>query len=56
MQIDPFRIGYIRLAASAGPETHVMKRNIRQIGETIAAVSTPFELPPSLPALRLEGD
>jgi uncharacterized protein (DUF362 family) len=56
MQIDPFRIGYIRLAASAGPETHVMKRNIRQIGEAIAAVSTPFELPPSLPALRLEGD
>ena len=26
-----------------------MKRNIRQIGEAIAAVSTPFELPPDFP-------
>jgi hypothetical protein len=28
--------------------------NIRQIGESIEAVATPFELPPDLPGLRLE--
>ena len=54
MQIDPFQIGYLRLAASASPDSHIMERNIRQIGEAIAAVSTPFELPPDLQNIRLE--
>ena len=40
MQIDPYRIGYLRLAAG-GRDSHMMERNIRQIGETIASVATP---------------
>ena len=56
MRIDPFQIAYLRLAASAHPESHIMKRNIRQIGEAVAAVSTPFELPPDLQNIRLEGE
>ena len=38
----------------AGPESHVLERNIRQIGEPVAAVATPFELPPDLLNFRLE--
>ena len=52
MQIDPFQIGYLRLT-SGRRDSHVMERNIRQIGEEIAAVSMPFELPPDFPGLRL---
>jgi hypothetical protein len=32
----------------------MMERNIEQIGEQIAAVATPFELPPILQNIRLE--
>ena len=53
MQIDPLKIGYLRLA-SGEVESHITEGNIRQIGEAIEAVATPFELPPDLPALRLE--
>jgi uncharacterized protein (DUF362 family) len=52
MQIDPYQIGYLRLT-SGRPGSHLMERNIRQIGEAVAAVSTPFELPPDFPNLRL---
>jgi len=51
MQIDPLQIGYLRLA-SGRPDAHLMERNVRQIGESIAAVKTPFELPPDFPNLR----
>ncbi len=54
MHINPIEIGYLRLAASAGPDRHMMERNIRQIGEPVSAVSTAFELPPDLPNIRLE--
>lgn len=54
MQIDPVLIGYLRLAVSERPDAHVMEVNIRQIGESIAAVTTPFELPPDFPDLRLK--
>jgi len=53
MQIDPYKIGYLRLA-SGGVEAQITAENIRQIGEGIAAVATPFELPPDLPGLRIE--
>jgi len=53
MQIDPFKIGYLRLS-SGEVRSHITEGNIRQIGEAIEAVATPFELPPDLPALRLE--
>jgi len=52
MQIDPFQIGYLRLA-SGKPDAHLMERNIRQLGEAISTVATPFELPPDFPNLRL---
>jgi uncharacterized protein (DUF362 family) len=54
MRIDPVQIGYLRLATSVGPDSHMMERNIEQIGEQIAAVATPFELPPILQNIRLE--
>jgi len=53
MQIDPYKIGYLRLA-SGGMEAQITEENIRQTGEAIAAVATPFELPPDLPGLRIE--
>jgi uncharacterized protein (DUF362 family) len=53
MRIDPLKIGYLRLA-SGKPDSHIMERNIAQIGEAIAGVSTPFELPPDLQNIRLE--
>lgn len=53
MRIDPYKIGYLRLA-SGEVQSHLTEGNIRQIGESIAAVATPFELPPDLPGLRLE--
>jgi uncharacterized protein (DUF362 family) len=54
MQIDPLQIGYLRLT-SGRPKSHLMERNIRQIGEAIVDVSTPFELPPDFPNLRLQS-
>jgi uncharacterized protein (DUF362 family) len=53
MRLDPLQIEYLRLA-SGDMDTHVTERNIQQIGETIAAVATPFEPPPDFPHLRLE--
>jgi uncharacterized protein (DUF362 family) len=54
MRIDPMGINYLRLAGSSHPGAHLMERNIRQIGESVVSVATPFELPPSFPGLRLE--
>jgi uncharacterized protein (DUF362 family) len=53
MRINPFHIEYLRLAASA-PDSHMMERNVQQIGEAVAAVATSFELPPDLQNIRLE--
>lgn len=52
MQIDPMKIEYLRLAAT-GIDSHMTPGNIRQIGEEIAAVATPFELPPDFQSFRL---
>jgi uncharacterized protein (DUF362 family) len=53
MQIDPYKIGYLRLALGEA-QSQMLEGNIRQIGESIETVSTPFALPPDLPGLRIE--
>jgi uncharacterized protein (DUF362 family) len=53
MRIEPFKIVYLRLAS--GGESHITERNIRQIGESLAAVATPFELIPEFRSLRMEN-
>ena len=52
MHIDPYKIGYLRLAAG-GAESHVLEQGIRQTGENIADVATPFALPATVAGLRL---
>jgi uncharacterized protein (DUF362 family) len=52
MRIDPLKIGYLRL--SAGAEARLIEPNIRQTGESIAAVATPFQLIPEFQHLHLE--
>lgn len=51
MQIDPDKIGYLTMASGAG--SNLAEKDIQQIGESIAAVATPFELLPGLRGLRL---
>ena len=52
MHIDPYQIGYLRLAAS-GAESHMLEEGIRQVGENIADVATPFALPATVLSVRL---
>jgi len=52
MRIDPLQIGYLQL--SAGATAHLVERNIRQIGESIASTATPFRLIPEFQRARLE--
>jgi len=47
MHIDPYKIGYLRLAAGDA-DSHILEQNIRQTGENIADVATPFALPHAL--------
>src|ERR1035438_6973246 len=52
MAIDPLKIRHLFL--STGLESHIQEHNIRQTGESIATVVTPFELIPEYRRLRLE--
>ncbi len=52
MKIDPLRVAYLRMAAQSGAP--LSEANIRQTGETVAGVATPFELIPEFRGLRLE--
>ena len=52
MRIDPFQIGYLRLAA--GTEAQLFETNIRQTGESIASVATRFQLLPQFQRAHLE--
>jgi uncharacterized protein (DUF362 family) len=52
MRINPLQIGYLRLAA--GTEAQLIEPNIRQIGESIASVATPFQLIPEFQRVHLE--
>jgi uncharacterized protein (DUF362 family) len=54
MGIDPSQIGYLRLAIGSDRE-RIMERNIRQTGESIASVATPFELIPEFSRFRLKN-
>jgi len=51
MCIDPFQIGYLRLASDT--DSHMSERNINQIGEAIADAATPFDLIPEFQRLRM---
>ena len=53
MRIEPLKIEYLRLAS--GGEAHITERNIRQIGESLSAVATPFELIPDFRWIRMEN-
>jgi uncharacterized protein (DUF362 family) len=53
MRIEPFKVGYLRLAS--GGESYITERNIQQIGESLPAVATPFELIPEFQSLRMEN-
>ncbi|HKE23738.1 MAG TPA: DUF362 domain-containing protein [Bryobacteraceae bacterium] len=52
MHIDPFRVNYLRLAA--GGDARLEEGNVKQAGESIAAVATPFHLIPESRGFRLE--
>jgi uncharacterized protein (DUF362 family) len=52
MKIDPLRIGYLGLVSDSG---NVAEAAIRQTGEAIASVATPFELIPEFRGIRLEN-
>jgi uncharacterized protein (DUF362 family) len=52
MQIDPQRVGYLRLAAG---QDQVREKWIPQTGEKIASVATRFALLPELESFRLSG-
>lgn len=54
MRIDPFKIGYLQLATQGG-DAQIAEGNIRQVGEPIVDVATPFELPPGFDGLRLRS-
>jgi uncharacterized protein (DUF362 family) len=54
MRIDPMQIRYLQLAARRA-ESQITEDHIRQIGESIQSVSTPFELIPQFQRIRLEN-
>jgi len=54
MRINPYRIAYLRLAIG-DVEAQISEQNIRQSGESIAAVATPFELISEFQSIRLEN-
>jgi hypothetical protein len=53
MRIEPLKIEYLRLAS--GGESHITERNIHQIGESLSAVATRFELIPEFRWVRMEN-
>ena len=53
MRIDPFQIGYLRLA-SGSQSAHVSESNIRQIGEADRGCGDAVRTIPGFPNLRLE--
>ncbi len=55
MKIDPMKIRYLQLASRRGTEAQITEGDIRQIGESIQSVSTPFELIPLFQKMRLEN-
>jgi uncharacterized protein (DUF362 family) len=54
MRIDPNCVGYLGLA-TGGVDAQISERNIRQSGEAIAAVATPFDLISEFQSFRLDS-
>lgn len=54
MRIDPHQIGYLNLA-TGGVSAQISEQNIRQSGEAISSVATPFELISEFQGIRLNG-
>jgi uncharacterized protein (DUF362 family) len=52
MCINPYQIGYLRLA-TGGVDAQISEQNIRQTGEAISAVATPFDLISEFQTIRL---
>jgi len=52
MRIDPSKVGYLGLAAEGGAQ--IAEAGIRQTGEPIASVATPFALIPYFQTYRLD--
>jgi uncharacterized protein (DUF362 family) len=52
MRIEPLQVEYLRLSRDS---TYLAESAIRQDGESIAALSTPFELLPQFRSARLSG-
>jgi uncharacterized protein (DUF362 family) len=53
MRIDPTKVGYLRLSAEGGAQ--IAEAGIRQTGEVIASVATPFALIPGFRAYRIDN-
>ena len=53
MRIDPYKVGYLRLAAHGG--ARIAETEILQTGENIASVATPFALIPYFRSYRIEN-
>ena len=53
MRIDPAKVGYLRLAAEGGAQ--IAEAGIRQTGEPIASVATPFTLIPYFRTYRIDN-
>jgi uncharacterized protein (DUF362 family) len=54
MRINPYQIGYLRLATGS-VDAQISEQNIRQSGEAISAVATPFDLISEFQSIRLEN-
>jgi uncharacterized protein (DUF362 family) len=53
MRIDPSKVGYLGLAAAGGAQ--IAEAGIRQTGERIASVATPFALIPAFRNYRIDN-
>jgi uncharacterized protein (DUF362 family) len=53
MRIDPTKVGYLRLSADGGAQ--IAEAGIRQTGERIASVATPFALIPFFRNYRIDS-
>ena len=54
LRINPHAVGYLRLA-TGDVDAQISETNIRQSGESIASVATPFDLISNWKAIRLEN-
>jgi uncharacterized protein (DUF362 family) len=53
MGIDPLKVRYLQMASDLS--SHITEVNIRQLGESVESVATPFDLIPEFRSIRLEN-